>query len=159
MTSSTRTMAPRFTLPDEQGRPVRLDDHLGNGPVVLLFYRGDWCTYCNAQLASYLQHLDELDRLGAGFLAISVDNGPDSSALKSKLALPFPILSDPTHAVIDRYAGAEAKLRQGVAIGKPATYILDADGAIVWSHVGEDFDDRPLISEVFEQLERVAHRG
>lgn len=158
MTAST-TEAPRFTLPDENGRPVRLDDHLGRGPLVLVFYRGDWCPYCNAQLAGYLRHLDRLDRLGAGVLAISVDAVADAAALKSKLALPFPVLSDPGGEVIDRYAGTEERLRDGVAIGRPATFVLDRHGSIAWSHVGADFADRPLVSEVLEQLEVVTRRG
>jgi peroxiredoxin len=148
--------APDFTLPDERGRPVHLADLLGRGPVLLLFYRGDWCSYCNAQLAGYALRHGELDALGARVLAISVDGSPDGAALKTKLRFPFPVLSDPTHAVIDRYGGIEARLRAGIAIGKPATYVLDAEGRIRWSYVGEDFADRPLVEEVIEQVRRVA---
>lgn len=158
MTTPT-TAAYRFTLPDESGQPVRLEDHLGHGPVALVFYRGDWCAYCNGQLASYVRHSDDLARLGARVLAISVDGAPDNADLKRKLSLPFPVLSDSDHAVIDRYAGTEAKLRAGVAIGKPATFVLDRHGDIVWSYVGIDYGDRPLFGEVLDQLERAADRG
>jgi peroxiredoxin len=158
VTTST-TSAYRFTLPDERGEPVRLDDHLGHGPVALVFYRGDWCTYCNGQLASYVRHLDDLERLGARVLAISVDSGPDNGALRSKLAFPFPVLSDPDHVAIDRYAGTEERLRSGIAIGRPATFVLDRSGEIVWSHIGLDFADRPLFAEVLDQLEAAATRG
>lgn len=159
MTESTGTKAPLFTLPDESGQPVALEQLLGRGPLVLVFYRGDWCSYCNGQLAAYAQHVDALERLGAAVLAISVDGAPDSARLKSKLALPFPVLSDGDHEVIDRYAGTEQKLREGVAIGKPATFIIDRYGDIVWRHVGEDFADRPLFSEVLAQLERTAQHA
>jgi len=71
--------------------------------------------------------------LGAQVLAISVDGQPDGGALKTKLPFPFPVLSDPEHVVIDRYGGIEARLRPEIAIGKPATYVLDRDGRIRWS--------------------------
>lgn len=157
MKAQTRLQpAPDFTLPDEEGRPVRLADLLDRGPILLLFYRGDWCSYCNAQLAGYALRHRELDALGAQVLAISVDGQPDAAALKTKLRFPFPVLSDPSHAVIDRYGGIEARLRQGIAIGKPATYVLDREGRIRWSYVGEDFADRPLVEEVIDQVRLAA---
>jgi peroxiredoxin len=157
--STPTTAAYRFSLPDERGEPVRLEDYLGHGPVALVFYRGDWCVYCNGQLASYVRHLDDLERLGARVLAISTDSGPDNGALRGKLAFPFPVLSDADHVAIDRYAGIEPKLRAGIAVGKPATFVLDRHGEIVWSHIGLDFADRPLFGEVLEQLAAAADRG
>ncbi len=151
-TSASLAPAPDFTLPDEQGRPVRLQDLLGQGPILLLFYRGDWCSYCNAQLAGFALRHGELAAIGAKVLAISVDHGPDGARLKTKLRFPFTVLSDPEHTVIDKYGGIERSLRQGIAVGKPATYVLDAAGRITWAYVGEDFADRPLAEEVIEQL-------
>lgn len=94
--------------------------------------------------------------LGAQVLAISVDGRPDGARLKSKLRFPFAVLSDSEHTVIDRYAGIEDNVRRGVAIGKPATYVLDSAGRIRWSYVGEDFADRPLVEEVIAQVRAVA---
>lgn len=156
-TLSSLALAPDFTLPDEHGRPIRLRDLLGEGPILLLFYRGDWCSYCNAQLAGYALRREELAEIGAKVLAISVDGGPDGARLKTKLRFPFPVLSDPDHTVIDAYAGLEESLRQGLAIGRPATYVLDPDGRITWAHIGEDFADRPLVEEVMDRLGRVRH--
>jgi len=152
----TLEKAPLFTLPDEHCRPVSLEEQLGYGPVVLLFYRGDWCAYCNGQLANYVANLETLEALGVRVLAISVDEGPDSAKLKAKLGFPFPVLSDPEHQAINGYAGLEPTLRQGRAIGKPATFILRPDGTIAYRYVGEDYGDRPLIAEVLEKLEEVA---
>ncbi len=155
-TPASLAVAPDFSLPDEQGRPVHLRDLLGQGPVLLLFYRGDWCSYCNAQLAGYALRHRELAALGAKVLAVSVDGGPHGARLKTKLRFPFPVLSDPDHTVIDQYAGLEDNLRQGLAVGKPATYVLDPDGRITWAYVGEDFGDRPLVEEVIQRLRQVA---
>lgn len=156
ITQTADQLAPDFTLPDERGHLVHLGDLLGRGPILLLFYRGDWCSYCNAQLAGYAVRHGEFDALGAQVLAISVDGRPDGAALKTKLRFPFPVLSDPERTVIDRYAGIEDELRRGVAIGKPATYVLDAVGRVRWAHVGEDFADRPLVEEVIEQVRGAA---
>ena len=152
----TSDIAPDFTLPDEHGNAIHLADLFGRGPILLLFYRGDWCSYCNAQLAGYAVRHDELAALGVQVLAISVDGQPDGASLKTKLRFPFPVLSDPDHAAIDRYGGIEDNVRRGVAIGKPATCVLDRAGRIRWSYVGEDFADRPLVDEVIEQVRRVA---
>lgn len=145
--------APDFTLPDEHGRPVRLADQLGHGPVLLLFYRGDWCSYCNAQLAGFVVRARDLEALGARVLAISVDDVPRAAPFQTALRFPFPVLSDPEHGVIDLYAGLEPTLRRGIAVGKPATYVLDRNGGIRWHHVGEDFADRPIVDEVLARLE------
>ena len=51
--------APDFALPDATGRPVSLASLLASGPVVLVFYRGNWCPYCNVQLRAYNQALDQ----------------------------------------------------------------------------------------------------
>lgn len=129
-TPASLAVAPDFSLPDEHGRPVHLRDLLGQGPVLLLFYRGDWCSYCNAQLAGYALRHKELAAIGAKVLAVSVDGGPNGARLKTKLQFPFPVLSDPDHTVIDQYGGLEENLRQGLAVGKPATYVLDPEGRI-----------------------------
>lgn len=127
----------------------------GRAPVLLLFYRGDWCSYCNAQLAGYALRQKELAAIGAKVLAVSVDGRPHGARLKTELRFPFPFLSDPDHTVIDQYGGLEENLRQGLAVGKPATYVLDPDGRITWAHVGEDFADRPLVEEVIPRLRQV----
>jgi peroxiredoxin len=145
--------APAFALPDEHGRDVRLADQLGHGPVLLLFYRGDWCSYCNAQLAGFAVRARDLEALGARVLAISVDESPKAGPLKTWLRFPFPVLADPCHRVIDQYAGLEAGQRRGLPVGKPATYVLDRSGGIRWQYIGEDFADRPLVDEVLAQVE------
>ena len=62
---------PNFSLPDEHGKTVRLKDLLKKGSVIVSFYRGSWCPYCNAQLSSYQQHLTEFREHGANLVAIT----------------------------------------------------------------------------------------
>src|SRR5271154_1844933 len=70
--------APDFSLPDPQGHPVHLSDLLQKGPVVVTFYRGSWCPFCNLQLRAYQKALPEIEKLGAQLVAISPQT-PDNS--------------------------------------------------------------------------------
>jgi thiol-disulfide isomerase/thioredoxin len=72
-------VAPDFMLPDAQGRCVRLQSLLRQGPVVLVFYRGGWCPYCNLHLRGFQRALPELQQFGAQIVAISPQL-PDNSA-------------------------------------------------------------------------------
>lgn len=72
-------IAPVFGLPDHSGRLVNITAHLAQGPVVLTFYRGGWCPYCNLQLRAYQDILPEIERLGASLVAVSPQL-PDSTA-------------------------------------------------------------------------------
>ena len=54
-----------FEMPDQQGYPWSLSGELELGPVVLVFYRGDWCAYCNGQLASYARRFEEFEERSA----------------------------------------------------------------------------------------------
>ena len=70
--------APDLTLPDALNRPVRLSELWARGPLVLIFYRGGWCPYCNLELRAWHQRLPELQRLGAHLIAVSPQT-PDNS--------------------------------------------------------------------------------
>ena len=88
--------APAFTLPDALGRPVSLADLRANGPVVVIFYRGEWCPYCNLQLRALQAALPAIRELGASLVAISPQAPDHSLSLTEKHALAFPVLSDST---------------------------------------------------------------
>jgi peroxiredoxin len=103
-----------FELPDQQDYPWSLSGQLEMGPVVLVFYRGDWCSYCNGQLASYARRIEEFERRGAQIVGISVDPPSNNARLVGKLQLPFPLLSDPEGEVIRRYGLWNAD--EGVAV-------------------------------------------
>ena len=95
--------APDFTLPDAVGRPVSLADLLAKGPVVAVFYRGEWCPYCNLQLNALQAALPAIRQLGASLLAISPQAADHSLSLTEKHELAFPVLSDLDQHVIQSY--------------------------------------------------------
>src|SRR6059058_5631306 len=86
--------APDFTLPDARGNAVRLSHLIRQGPVVMTFYRGQWCPYCHLALRAYQQALRHLEAKGASLLAISPQTPDRSRALVEKLELTFALLSD-----------------------------------------------------------------
>ena len=95
--------APDFTLPDQLGRPVSLAERRAAGPVVIAFYRGDWCPHCNVMLRAMNAHLDRIQELGASLLAISPQAPDHALSLTEKHALGFEVLSDERQEVIAAY--------------------------------------------------------
>jgi peroxiredoxin len=95
--------APDFTLPDAQGRAVSLRERLSNGPVVLVFYRGEWCPYCNTYLRALQAKLPEIASRGASLIAISPQSPDHSLSITEKAELAFDVLSDVDQQVIRAY--------------------------------------------------------
>ncbi|MGH8147487.1 MAG: peroxiredoxin family protein, partial [Rhodanobacteraceae bacterium] len=86
--------APNFRLPNAQGGSVELYALLRQGPVVLTFYRGQWCPYCSLELRAYQSLLPQLQALGASLLAVSPQTPDNSLGTVEKHALNYPVLSD-----------------------------------------------------------------
>lgn len=154
--------APGFTLPDASGQPQSLASLLQSGPVVLTFYRGNWCPYCSVQLRAYQQVLPELARFGATLVAVSPQTPELSSLTASEKELTFPVLSDVGNVVARHYGlaygvGPEvgSALRSvGIDLatfnGTPddelpltATFLIDTDSTIAWAEVDANFKQRP----------------
>jgi len=154
--------APNFTLPDAAGQPQTLATLLEQGPVVLTFYRGNWCPYCNVQLRAYQQALPELARYDATLAAVSPQTPDFTSLTASEKGLTFPVLSDVGNAVARQYGlaygvGAEvADTLRGVGIDLAAyngtaddelpltaTFLIGTDGVVAWAQVEANFKHRP----------------
>src|SRR6266700_87929 len=86
--------APNFTLPNARGNAVTLSHLLTQGPVIMTFYRGQWCPYCHLALRAYQQAWPHMQARGATLVAISPQTPHHSSALAEKLELTFALLSD-----------------------------------------------------------------
>lgn len=139
-----------FELIDQAGQPWRLTDALQRGAIVLVFYRGDWCSYCNGQLAAMAREYSDYLRRGATIAAVTIDPPEQNAAMVEKLALPFPVLAD--------LGGAQVMMGAGVwddegKMAKPAIVVLAPDGHEVYRYVGVDFMDRPGDEEVLAALD------
>ena len=153
--------APDFTLPDARGNAVRLSHLLRQGPVVMSFYRGQWCPYCHLALRAYQQALPQLLAGGTTLVAISPQTPHHSQALAEKLGLTFALLSDRGNRVARAYGLAftieEALRRAHLRVGAdlPAfngtdawelpmagTFLVDRSGTVRLAFVDPDFTRR-----------------
>ncbi|GCE15909.1 peroxiredoxin-like family protein [Tengunoibacter tsumagoiensis] len=153
--------APDFKLPDALGKHVELATLLQEGPVVVTFYRGEWCPYCNLQLHAYQQILPQITAAGATLVAISPQNADHSLSLAEKHALTFHVLSDAGNRIAHQYGivfSLDEQLRSlftqigsdlpsfngdtSWEIPMPATFIIAQDGTITFAHVDADFTRR-----------------
>jgi peroxiredoxin len=153
--------APSFELPDADGNLIALGIRLKNGPVVVTFYRGGWCPYCNIALRALQSHLPEIKRLGGSLIAISPELPDQSLSTREKLALGFDVLSDRDNVVARRfglvYRVSDAARQRLLELGRDlvahngsqtwelpitATYVIDPNGLIVFAHVDADYRDR-----------------
>lgn len=140
--------APDFTLPSGPGSAVSLADLAGR-PTVLVFYPADWSPVCGDQLSALQAAQDELASHDAQVVAISVDGVWSHQAYADQRDLPFPLLSDfePKGEVARRYG----VYRDGDGFSDRALFVLDADGTVRWTHVGEPGVD-PGVDGILEAL-------
>jgi len=168
--------APDFTLPYASGNPVSLRDRLAAGPVVLSFYRGDWCPYCNIELRAQQSRLPEMRELGASLIAISPQAPDRAAALTEREGLGFDVLSDLDQttirayrvhftlppAVKDVYTNLlKNDLTKQNADGSwdlpvPATFVLDRDATVRASHVSADYSTRMEPDDILDALRDLA---
>ena len=163
--------APDFALPAQNGQSVRLSALLRDGPVVLIFYRGEWCPYCNLQLRTFQAHLDELEEHGAQLVAVSPQEPDHSLSMAEKNELGFLVLSDVGATVLESYGlkyEVDAELRRllasvgndlaayngetGWTLPAPATFVIDQCGEVRYAHVRGDWTERAEPSNVLTIL-------
>lgn len=167
-------VAPNFRLMDARGVSIELDDLLNSGPVVLFFYRGQWCPFCNLELRAYQERLSQLTALGAHLVAISPQLPDHTLATASKHALDFPVLSDTGLHVARAYGLAfdfSDDLKRlyldnwktdlvswngegGWSLPVPATFVIGKDARVQFAHVDPDFRERSDPDEVLAVLRR-----
>ena len=170
-----RAFAPDLTLPDALNRPVSLAALWRKGPLVLIFYRGGWCPYCNLELRAWQQQGSALKALGATLVAVSPQTPDNSLSTAEKNELAFAVLSDSAleaatafgvafelpPELIELYGrvGNDLPVLNGNgrwALPLPATYAVDAEGRIVFAHVEADYRRRAEPAEVLAVLEELS---
>ncbi|WP_288588297.1 peroxiredoxin-like family protein [uncultured Methylobacterium sp.] len=165
--------APAFTLDDPDGRPVASADLLARGPLVVSFYRGVWCPYCNMELQALQEALPEFRRLGASLVAISPQSAANSRKSVRQNALAFPILSDPHNAVaaafglrfalpnylVELYKSLKNDLPafngdESWSLPMPGRFVIGQDGTILYAEVNPDYTRRPEPGDMLPVLRR-----
>lgn len=171
--------APVFELEDAGGAVVRLADLLVAGPVVLNFYRGVWCPYCNLDVQALESYAAEITATGATLVAITPQTAANSRKLIAAHGLGFPILSDPGNAVADRYGlryrlptylidvykqlGVDLPVINGDdswTLPIPGRFVIDRSGLIQYAEAHPDYTRRPEPEDllpVLRLLQRAGH--
>ncbi len=168
-------VAPDFTLTNTTGESVTLSTLLEAGPVVLTWYRGGWCPYCNIALAAMQRHLPQIHRRGAQLVALTPELPDHTLTTKEKATLQFQVLSDVGNSVARDY-GIVFTMTDGVAgamrerhtthlrngdesdeLPLAATYVIDRDGTITYAFLDADYRKRAEPSRIIDALDAIEH--
>ncbi len=166
-------MAPEFSLIDAAGMRVTLQDKLKYGPVILIWYRGEWCPYCNIQLQEYHKWTRAFERAGATLIAISPQTHEYTISTQQKNQLGFHVVSDPNHEVAERYGITyrlptvvqkhfEGRIDLDKHSGEgsrrlplTATFVIDKDGMITYAFVDPDYKKRAEPAIVLDEVKKL----
>ena len=169
----TGNTAPDFTLPNAVGENVKLSDLLQNGPVVMIWYRGEWCPYCNIYLEDIQGHVGEFKELGAQVVAISPEKPDNSWRMQDRLKLKFHVLSDMGSKVAKEYGVAyilPPKIAEYYQKGfdlhavneddsnilpLAASYVIDQAGKITYAYLNADYRERAETSVLLEEVKKL----
>jgi len=165
---------PSFTLRDIEGKPVASDDLLKKGNLVIVFYRGAWCPFCNLYLQSLQNQAAAIKEAGGQIVAISVENPDKSTGVAKKNELQFTVLSDPNLETARKFGIVyelpketdEQYKSKGLDVAKNnemekaelplgATYIVRQTGEIVYAFLDTDYKKRAEPEVIIENLKKI----
>ncbi len=163
--------APDFTAEDQNGKKFSLKNELKNGAVVMVFYRGQWCPYCNRQLKELQDSLSFLKAKGATLIAVSPERPTNISKTVEKTKAAYPVIFDDSLQIMKSYDVAfavdnntiekykkygidfnDANGINGATLPVPAVYIINKQGVIVFKHFDPDYRKRVSVQEILEHL-------
>jgi peroxiredoxin len=170
----TGTPAPDFTLPDANGQPWTLSQAWSLGPVVLVFYRGGWCPFCNLQLRALQGMLPQFAARGTQLAALSPERPDHSPSSADRSALAFPVLSDARLQAANAYglvmrlppslqrAYAESGIdlptingEDGWRLPVPATFVIGRGGRVILAHADVNYRLRLDPKDILAVLDRL----
>ncbi|MEO1208223.1 MAG: peroxiredoxin-like family protein [Cyanobacteria bacterium J06638_20] len=162
---------PEVALPNATGQTVNIGELLAQGPVVITFYRGGWCPYCNLELKALQNALASIQETGATLVAISPETPDNSLTTQEKNELVFPVLSDVDNQVARQFGlvfqlptslrpiyegfGIDLAAYNGndhFELPIPATYVVQSNGEIIYAFADVDYTKRAEPSEVVNAL-------
>lgn len=163
--------APEFKLKDQTGVEVALKDLRRKGPVVVVFYRGNWCPFCNRQLKAIQDSIGMIYTKGAQLVAITPEAGAGVDSTVRKTGAIFPILYDEGMKVassyevafnvddrtLNRYKMAGIDLlktneQKAAMLPVPAVYIINKEGSVTFRYFDENYRKRLTVSEILKNI-------
>ncbi len=165
---------PEFQLNNHLGHLISSSELLGHGPLIINFYRGSWCPYCNLELHALHEKEEEIKKLGAQLIAISPELPDGTLSSVEKHNLSFQVLSDIDNIVAEKfglvftlpeelkgvYLGFGINLEKANGNDKwqlpiPATYIISSDGMITYTFVNPDYTKRLEPDDLLERVRKL----
>jgi len=169
---SVGSIAPLFKAIDSDSTEFDLASALTKGPVVLIFYRGEWCPICNKHLGQVQDSLNLITQRGATVIAVSPQKPEYLDKMTHKTGAQFKLLFDEAYKIADDYdvnftpekkqvrtynLMLHAKLKQSQSdqsqqLPIPATYIISQEGVIIWRQFDPNYKNRSTVREILENL-------
>lgn len=164
--------APRFVAEDLHGNIFKLEDALKQGPVVLIFYRGQWCPFCNKHLKALQSKLPQIYARGASVVAVSPEKSEFLRRTAEKTGAEFTLLFDDGYRISDAFdvtfrPGKLQRIMLNTVLNAdlahahsddterlpiPATFIIGTDGEIIWRHFDPDYKKRSKVEDILSNL-------
>lgn len=163
-----------FELPNIEGKTVKISDKLKDGPVVLTFYRGGWCPYCNMQLKAYQDNLEHFEKAGGQLIAISPESMESANSTVDANDIKFEILTDNMNKIARQYGlvfklnddlkdvylqfGLDLEKNQGNdswELPIAATYIISPSGKIEYAFLNVDYVQRAEPADIIRELHKL----
>ena len=163
--------APAFSANDQNGSNVSLSALTAKGPVVLVFYRGQWCPFCNKQLSHLQDSVSFITGKGATLVAVSPEKPENIQKTIAKTKASYPILFDDGLKIMKSYDVAyavsgemlekyqkygidfnQANGSNGANLPVPTVYIINTSGVITYVNFNPDFTKRPSVAEILAHL-------
>ena len=163
--------APDFKAKDQNGNEVRLKDLLKKGKVVLVFYRGQWCPYCNRELSRIQDSIQLIKDKGATVVAVSPEKQESIAMTVEKTKAEYPVLYDEDLKImkaydvefevpentLTRYRNANIDIEKnnganGKYLPVPAVYIIDKESTVTYRFFDTDYKKRPWVKDLLNNL-------
>jgi peroxiredoxin len=151
MAAETGSIAPDFTLPNQDREPVTLSKQRGR-PTVLAFFPAAFSSVCQKELCTFRDALSQLNKVRAQVYGISVDTFFTLKAFGDQQHLTFPLLSDFNKQVIRDYGVFNEDMIGLKGIAKRAVFVLDKNGVVRYREVLEDARNEPHYDEVYKAV-------
>ena len=164
-------LAPNFTALNQDSKQINLHEMLKSGPVLLLFYRGEWCPYCNKQLKQLEDSLSYITKKGAKVIAVSPEKHENIIKTIKKTNASYSVVSDENTSIMNAYKvnfelDSIAKIKykgygidlndrngtNGYNLPVPAVYIINKEGRITYRYFDTDYKKRASVQEIINHL-------
>lgn len=165
------TVAPEFVAKDQNGKEISLKGLTKTGSVVLIFYRGQWCPYCNKQLSAMEDSLSFILAKNATVIAVTPESDENVAKTIGKSKLTYSVLNDRGLSIMKAYKVAfdvdaetvkkykgygidfdKANGENGAVLPVPAVYIIDKTGKITYAYFDKDYKKRASVQEIINNL-------